>query len=196
MRPVIADRNCCISAAVALLMLNCTSCKPKNSEQEVSTSSTVLSSKGVEINQLWPAIKSATFGVLAQEFGTHLTVQTHSEHSSMQIFEYFTKLPNLLHGERFGVSEFHYTDLFAKAAVVEGDGVIDFSYYPTQKSPLVSASCYFVEIVDIHLPNLGISWKSPGHFSEKWNSRGASAPAIPKYVKKICFGLAIPSVEG
>jgi hypothetical protein len=196
MRPVIANRNCCISVAVALILLNCTSCKPKKAEQEFDTSAAVLSSRGAEISQLWPAIKSASFGVLAQEFGTHLTVQTHSEHSNIQIFEYLTKLPNLLQGERFGASEIHYTDLFAKAAVFDGDGVIDFTYYPIRNSSLGSASCYFVEIVDIHLPNLGISWKSPGHFSEKWNSRGATALALPKYVKKICFGLASPSIEG
>lgn len=196
MRPVIAKKNCCTSVAVAFLLLNCTSCKPKSAEREVETSASVQSANVVQINQLWPAIKTATFGVLAEDFGVHLTVLSHLERSNTQIFEFFRKLPNFLQGERFGVSEIYYSDQFAKAVIISGHGVIDFSYYPVHKSSQILSNCYLVEIIDIFLPNLGVSWKSPAHFSAKWNSRGAVAPVPPKYVKQICFGIADPSIKG
>ncbi|MFZ9519923.1 MAG: hypothetical protein ACO3A4_05540 [Silvanigrellaceae bacterium] len=179
-----------------LVSLQAASCKPQNSEQEAGTSSALLSSRGLEISALWPAIKLGAFSVLAEDFATRLTVQTHLERQNIQVFDYFTKLPNLLHGERFGVSEIHYSDLFAKSKVVSGIGSIGFSYYPVQKPSLESESCWLVEILNIHLPNLGISWKSRAHFFKTWTSHGAAAPAPPKYVNKICFGIANPSIEG
>ncbi|NBW80483.1 hypothetical protein EBR21_01895 [bacterium] len=107
---------CSISVTVSLTLLICASCKPKSAEQELNASSSVQSVNGVDVNLLWPAIKSASFGVLSEDYNVHLDVQTHSEHSTVQAIDYLTKLPNLLRGERFGGSDIFYSDFFLQKA--------------------------------------------------------------------------------